>query len=82
MKSTLTSKGQATIPREIRDHLKLKPGSKLKFFIHPDGSVVLLPILPASSLRGFLPYAGKPVSIAEMKDAISAGAAGEPRKRR
>ena len=32
--STLTSKGQATIPAEIRQALQLKPGDKLTFEIH------------------------------------------------
>jgi antitoxin PrlF len=54
MESAITSKGQATIPKAVRDHLQLKPGDRVKFFIHPDGSVVLLPKLPLSALRGIL----------------------------
>jgi len=45
MESTITVKGQATIPKAIREHLRLKPGDRVKFFVHPDGSVVLLPKL-------------------------------------
>jgi AbrB family looped-hinge helix DNA binding protein len=41
MESALTTKGQATIPKAIREHLHLKPGDRVKFFVHPDGSVVL-----------------------------------------
>jgi AbrB family looped-hinge helix DNA binding protein len=52
MESSITAKGQATIPKAIRDHLRLKPGDRVKFFVHPDGSVVLLPKTPASALRG------------------------------
>jgi len=78
MDSTLTSKGQATIPKPIRDHLGLKPGDRIKFFIHPDGSVVLLPKLPARALRGMLAHRGRPVTIEEMDEAIAEGAAGKP----
>lgn len=75
MESALTSKGQVTIPKEARDHLKLKPGDRVKFFIQPDGHVVILPKLPASALRGIVPKRkGRPVSLDEMDEAIAAGA--------
>ena len=54
MESAITVKGQATIPKAIREHLGLKPGDRVKFFVHPDGTVVLLPKLPVSALRGML----------------------------
>jgi AbrB family looped-hinge helix DNA binding protein len=73
MQSTVTVKGQATLPKPVRDHLGLKPGDRVKFFIHPDGTVVMLPVLPASSLRGMLKRPGqKPITIEEMDDAIAA----------
>ena len=76
MKSTITVKGQATIPKPIRDHLGLKPGDRVKFFIHPDGSVVLLPTRPISSLRGILKRPRrKPVTIEQMREAVVSGAA-------
>ena len=75
MQSAITIKGQATIPKPIRDHLGLKPGDKVKFFIHPDGSVGLLPTRPISSLRGILEDPKrKPVTIEEMREAVLAGA--------
>jgi antitoxin PrlF len=54
MESAITVKGQATIPKAIREHLRLKPGDRVKFFVHPDGSVVLLPKLRAAALRGII----------------------------
>lgn len=39
MGHTLTSKGQVTIPKQIRDHLGLKPGSKVEFEIDGGGAV-------------------------------------------
>jgi antitoxin PrlF len=75
MESAITVKGQATIPREIRQHLGLKPGDRLKFFMHPDGTVVLLPKLPARRLRGMLRTVGRrPVTIAKMTKAVAEGA--------
>jgi AbrB family looped-hinge helix DNA binding protein len=44
--SAITVKGQASIPKAIREYLGLKPGDRVKFFVHRDGSVVLLPKLP------------------------------------
>jgi AbrB family looped-hinge helix DNA binding protein len=74
VESTLTSKGQATIPKPVRDHLGLRPGDRIKFFVHPDGSVVLLPKLPVSALRGILKAPRRPVTIEEMKEAAISGA--------
>ena len=84
MESAITVKGQATIPKAVRDHLRLKPGDRVKFFVHPDGSVVLLPKLPASALRGFVKGARGPVTITKMNQAIREGAAGvgQRKKRR
>ncbi|MDQ2907899.1 MAG: type II toxin-antitoxin system PrlF family antitoxin [Candidatus Eremiobacteraeota bacterium] len=58
MKSAITAKGQATIPKAIRERLRLKPGDRVKFFVHPDGSVVLLPKVPAAALRGIVAAKG------------------------
>ena len=76
MESAITVKGQATIPKAIRDHLRLKPGDRVKFFVHPDGSVVILPKLRASALRGIIKARRRPVTIEEMNEAVSAGAVG------
>jgi AbrB family looped-hinge helix DNA binding protein len=37
----ITSKGQVTIPKRIRDHLGLKPGSEVEFQYDGDGRIVL-----------------------------------------
>ena len=66
MESAITGKGQATIPNAVRDHLPLKAGDRVKFYIHLDGNVVLLPKLPASTLRGLVKTGRRRVSIAEM----------------
>jgi AbrB family looped-hinge helix DNA binding protein len=78
MQSALTTKGQATIPKPIRDHLGLKAGDKVKFFIQPDGSVAILPMVPITALKGFLKSRVGPVSIEHMETAIAEEAARLP----
>ena len=41
MSTTLTSKGQVTIPKQIRDALNLVPGCSVDFAANSDGEVVL-----------------------------------------
>jgi antitoxin PrlF len=70
--STLTGKGQTTIPKKIRDHLKLQPGDKIDFIIENRGKVVLEPAtLDVKELEGILHRPGmKAVSIEDMKRAV------------
>jgi antitoxin PrlF len=73
MQSAITAKGQTTIPKAIRDHLGVKPGDRLKFFVHPDGTVVLLPTRPITDLRGMLKSSRPALTIEEMDEAIASG---------
>jgi AbrB family looped-hinge helix DNA binding protein len=41
MATTVTSKGQVTIPKRLRDSLDLHPGSKVVFEVNEDGEPVL-----------------------------------------
>jgi antitoxin PrlF len=71
--STITAKGQTTIPKKIRDHLKLQPGDKVDFVIVEDGrKVVLEPAtLDVRELEGMLHKPGmKAVSVEEMKKIV------------
>lgn len=74
--ATLTSKGQTTIPKEIRDLLGLVPGDKLDFVVESDGRVVLRPAtLDVRELRGMLRRKRKKaVSLEQMDRAIAEGA--------
>ena len=83
MESVINAKGRMTIPKAIRDHLRVKPGDRVKFFIRPDGSVVMLPKLPARALRGMLgPGRRRPISLEQMEKAIGDGASRKARGRR
>jgi len=73
MEATLSSKGQATIPKAVRERLQIKPGDRFKFFFHPDG-VMLLPKVPTARLKGMIPKSAQPVSLEEMDRAIQEGA--------
>ncbi len=41
MTTTVTSKGQVTIPKPIRDHLGIGPGSQVSFRLAADGNIVI-----------------------------------------
>ena len=75
--ATLTSKGQTTIPKEIREFLGIGPGDKLDFVVESDGRVILRPAtLDVRQLRGMLKRSGrKTVTLEEMDKAIAAGVA-------
>ena len=74
MESALTSKGQVTIPKELREKLNLAPGDKVKFFMHPDGTLAILPKKPVSALFGILRSRVSPVSLEDMEAGIAEGA--------
>ena len=79
MESALSIKGQATIPKAIRDHLRLQPGDRIKFFLHPDGTVVILPKTPASRLKGIV-KSRRRVSLDDLESAIAEGGSGIKRR--
>lgn len=39
--STMTSEGQVTIPKAVRDRLGLKPGDRVVFTVLPDGTTIM-----------------------------------------
>ncbi len=67
----VTSKGQVTLPKKIRDHLKLSTGDRIEFLIDANGKVTLLPVTSdVKQLKGLVPKPTKPVTIKEMNRAI------------
>lgn len=70
--ATITSKGQTTIPKEIREYLKLHPGDSIDFIIEKAGKVVIEPATAdVKELEGILYKPGrKAVTVEEMKQAV------------
>jgi antitoxin PrlF len=73
MFATLTSKGQITLPKEIRDRLGLDAGSMLDFQILEDNTITARQVQPdARRIRGLLksPHA-IPLTVEQMDEAVS-----------
>ena len=71
--ATVTSKGQVTIPKKVREHLDVKSGDKLEFRVGEDGTVSLVPITrSAESVFGaFAHKATERVSAAAAKRKVA-----------
>lgn len=72
MLATLTSKGQITLPKEIRDRLRLDAGAMLDFELLPDDTIVARPVkADARRIRGLLksPHP-QPLSVEEMDEGV------------
>lgn len=69
MATTITSKGQVTIPKRVRDRLGLVPGSAVEFEVAPDGRVVLVKandVPPTSQFEALRGRAGRGLSTDEI----------------
>jgi antitoxin PrlF len=74
-RATLTSKGQITLPKEIRQQLGLKAGVRFECYVDRDGQVVLVPLtVKLEDLIGILPYSGPPKTIEEINEGIAQAA--------
>jgi antitoxin PrlF len=76
--ATVTSKGQITVPKEIREHLGIEAGDRLSFEIGARGEVTIQPeTIDVRTLRGMLKRRGRRVSLEDMENAIRRGASGK-----
>jgi antitoxin PrlF len=69
MPTTVTSKGQVTIPKPVRDRLGIEPGSTVEFELAPDGRVVLVKVeasQPRSRFAALRGRAGEGLSTDEI----------------
>ena len=66
--ATLTSKGQTTIPKEIRDSLGMKPGDRMTFTLMPDATVIMrLKGKSVTELAGMLQKKGRaPIPVEQL----------------
>jgi len=70
--ATITSKGQVTIPKTVRDKLELEAGDRIEFVSTEQGFLVIPAKRDLRALRGlFKGRRAKPATIAEMKAAIA-----------
>jgi len=73
LSSTITAKGQTTIPAEIRKKLGLKPGDRI-LYLEEDGKVrIVAADRRTRDLKGLLPRPEQPVSLEDMEEAIVTG---------
>jgi AbrB family looped-hinge helix DNA binding protein len=75
--ATLTSKGQLTLPRDVRVAMGVGPGDRVEFVRMEDGNFAVLPATTSvQSLKGLIPKPKTPVSLDDMDAAIARGAKG------
>jgi AbrB family looped-hinge helix DNA binding protein len=71
----LTSKGQVTIPKLVRDRLKLRAGDRLDFVIDADGAVRIVPMTTSvKELKGLAPPPKRVLTLEEMDHVIGSKA--------
>jgi AbrB family looped-hinge helix DNA binding protein len=69
----ITTKGQITVPKPIREHLKLAKGDRIEFLIGVNGKVTIMPATAdVRELKGMVAKPVKKVTIADMNQAIEA----------
>lgn len=71
--SSITVKGQTTLPKAVRDSLAVKAGDKVRYVILEEG-VLILPVRSTKRLFRSLKYDGPSVSLEDMDLAIAEGA--------
>lgn len=75
--ATITSKGQVTIPAEVRQRMGLDAGDRIEFVELESGGYAIKPAIDdVRSLKGLLRKPSRPVTIEDMNAAIRARGAG------
>ena len=72
IESGITSKGQTTLPKPVREALGVGAGDRVRYVIN-DGEVRILAVRPIGRLFGALRHDGPPVTLEQMEDAIADG---------
>ena len=74
IESAVTTKGQTTLPRRVREQLGLQPGDRIRYILS-EGEVRLLKARSVMELEGMLARTGQPaVTLEEMEGGIERGA--------
>jgi AbrB family looped-hinge helix DNA binding protein len=76
--AAVTSKGQITIPAEVREDLGLKAGDRVSFIKGENGEYILKAKTGSiQDVKGMWKWTGKPATIEEMNEVIAKGWAGQ-----
>ena len=73
IESAITSKGQTTLPKAVREALGVRAGDRVRYVIFDD-EVRILPVCPVNRLFGVLQHTGPAVTLEEMEQAVISGA--------
>ena len=73
IESSITKKGQTTLPKPVRETLGVQAGDRVRYVIS-NGEVRILAVRPISRLFGMLQHNGPTVTVEEMEQAIADGA--------
>jgi antitoxin PrlF len=72
MQATITSKGQITLPKALRERFRLEPGDRVEFLVDDDGQVRMVARTTlVTRLKGMLPKPERPVSLDQMDAAVA-----------
>jgi antitoxin PrlF len=76
--ATITSKGQITLPKEVRDALGVAAGDRVEFVAEPTGAYKVVAVTrDVQHLKGLVTKPGKPVSVDAMNRAIARSGSGK-----
>ena len=76
VESSISKKGQTTLPKPVRDTLGVQAGDRIRYVI-TDSEVRILPVRPIQRLFGILRYEGPRIHVEQMEQAIADGATEE-----
>lgn len=77
IQSKITSKGQTTLPKAVREVLGVAGGDSVRYVVCDAGFVKIIPSRSLSRLFGICQHDGPPVSLEDMEQAIADGVSGE-----
>ncbi len=78
MIATMTSKGQLTLPKAVRDRLRLRAGDRLEIVLREDGRFeAFVKDQPVTALKALIPPPRRGITARQMDDAIARGARGD-----
>ena len=76
IESSITSKGQTTLPKPVREALGVRPGDRVRYVIL-DHEVRIIPVRPIRRLFSAFKHDGPPATLQDMQRAIAEGACEE-----